>query len=387
MRRLLRNTWVEIDLDQFDLNIDVLREYVGLGVKLSPVIKADAYGHGAVVMARELERLGVEYIAVAIFSEALELRNNGVRSPLLVMGFTEDHHLRDAIENNLTLTIFDYHQAEILSREAESLSKIVHVHIKVDTGFHRLGKEPSDEFADEIVRMSNLPGISLDGIFSHLRLAGQGSDERQFELFTSFIDVLKEKNVRFKYAHISDSIAAVKYPEFALDMVRPGAIIYGYVPTYQIDKIGVKPVMTFKTKVIRVQKLKKGEGLGYGEEFRAGKNTMIATVPAGYADGYPRALSRAGEVIIRGRRAPVAGTVCMDQMMVDVSDIPEVKRGDEVILWGPEAGHPSVQEIADLVNTNKNSIISGISRRVPRVYKRGGEVVEVLDYSGGISSI
>ena len=380
MNQLLRNTWVEIDLLQFEQNIRALKDFIGPGVKIAPVVKADAYGHGAKVVAAELERMGVEILSCAMLAEAIELRDAGIQSPILVMGYTENRHLGLAVARDVALTIFEYEQAEIISREAEKLNKIARIHIKVDTGFHRLGKTPSDEFANEIVRMSRLPHLALEGIFSHLRLADAPGDQEQFDLFTSFIRVLDQAGIKFKYAHVSDSIAAIKYKEFAMDMIRPGAIIYGYVPKYQIGRIGVKPVMTFKTKVTRVQRIAKGDGVGYDEEYQAGDGASVATLAAGYADGYPRSLSRKAEVLIRGQRAKIIGIICMDQMMVDVSAIDNVKPGDEAILFGPQEGAPSVEELSALAGTNKNSIISAISRRVPRVYMKGGTIVRIVDY-------
>jgi len=380
MNRLFRNTWVEIDLDQFEKNIKTLKRYVGPGVKLAPVIKADAYGHGAVPMARELERMNVEYISVAILSEALELRANNIKSPLLVMGYTENPFLGIAVQNDVTVTIFEYDQAEILSREAGQCGKTAKAHIKVDTGFNRLGEKPSEDFAGEIIRMSRLPHLSLDGIFSHLRLVSPDSDRRQFDMFCSFIDKLKQKGIHFRYSHISDSIAAIKYKDWALDMIRPGAIIYGYVPKYQLGLIDVQPIMAFKTRITRVRKLAKGEGVGYGETFAAEEGAVIATLAAGYADGYPRSLSGKAEVLIGQKRARVIGIVCMDQMMVDVSHIDNVKAGDEAILFSSGEGAPGVEELSLLAQTNKNNIISGISRRVPRVYLKNGSILDILDY-------
>ena len=380
MNYLFRNTWVEIDLEQLKRNIEALRDYTDGKVKLAPVIKADAYGHGAVIIARELEPMGVEYLCVAALSEALELRENEICAPLLVMGYTENHLLKIAVEHNITLTIFEYEQAELLSRTARESGVPAKAHVKVDTGFHRLGKEPTDEFAEEILRMSRLPHLCLEGIFSHLRLADTTEDAAQFKSLSVFIATLKNLGVHFKYAHISDSIAAVKYKEYALDFIRPGAIIYGYIPQYQAGMIDVKPIMTFKTKITRIQKLKKGEGVGYDDKFKAGDNTVIGTLAAGYADGYPRSLSGKSEIFIRGKRAKSIGLIAMDQMIADVSDIPDARAGDEAIIWGAQAGAPSVQELAGLANTNKNNIISGISRRVPRVYMKGGAVVKILDY-------
>lgn len=380
MTRVPRNTWAEIDLDQLDRNMEVLQNHVGPGVKLAPVIKADAYGHGAVAIARELSNIDVAYLAVAILLEAIELRDNGIQAPILVMGYTDSADVGLAVEKNITLTIFDYDQALLVSNEAKKRNVKASVHIKVDTGFHRLGKTPSPEFADEIVRMSKLDNLSLKGIFSHLRLATEEGDERQRMVFCEFIDELKERGVSFDERHISDSIAAVKYSKCSMDMVRPGAIIYGYLPKSQLGRIDVKPIMTFKTRVARLQQVSKGDGIGYDESFEADRDMMVATLPVGYADGYTRYLSRKGEVLIRGKRAKVLGIICMDQMMVDVTHIDSVAVGDEVVLFGPGEADPTVDELAALTSNNKNAIISGITRRVPRVYIKNGRVAQVLNY-------
>ena len=210
--RPLRNTWLEIDLDQLARNIEILRAHVGANVKLAPVIKADAYGHGAVNIAKELGRLNVAYLCVAILNEALELRCHGITTPVLVMGYTGDESLGLAVEHDITLTIFEYEQAELLSNEARRQHRTANVHVKVDTGMHRLGKEPTEAFADEVVRMSALPGLCIKGIFSHLRLASEEEDREQHALLTSFVSMLRMRGLTIDCCHISDSIAAVNAP-------------------------------------------------------------------------------------------------------------------------------------------------------------------------------
>lgn len=397
MKKLMRNTWVEINLNQLDENINLLRQYLGNNIAIAAVIKADAYGHGAAIIAEELALLNVDYIAVAILSEAIELRNKKISSPILVMGYTENDFLRFAVEYDITTTIFEYEQALILSDFAKKQNKIAKVHIKVDTGFNRLGAKPTEQFANDILKMKNLPNLYLEGIFSHFRLANQYDDEQQYILFKSFAKKLKDMGINFRYYHISDSIASLKYkyqPEnktncdsdISINMARPGAIIYGYLPKYQIGMIDMKPIMKFKTRVTRVQRLSIGEGVGYDENFKAGENCVIATLPVGYADGYPRSLSNIGEVLINKKRAKVVGIVCMDQMMVDVSNIENVKKGDEAILFGSDEGEMSIEEAASLIKTNKNNIISGITRRVPRVYLKNGEIYKIVDYLYDLNS-
>ncbi len=379
MNKLYRNTWAEIDLNKLAVNINRLQEYIGKNVRISPVIKANAYGHGAVGLAKELVKFDIEYLAVATLTEALELRQNDINAQILVMGYTDNELLPVAVENDIMPTIFEYEQAAIISKVASSLSKKIKIHIKVDTGLNRLGKKPSDEYAEEIFKINKLPFIEIESIFSHLRLVNFDIDWGQFNSFTSFVNKLKSTNINIKYAHISDSIAAIKYKEFSLDMVRPGAIIYGYTPPYNKDKITVEPIMTLKTKITRIAKLKKGEAVGYSENFFGGDNTVIATLGAGFADGYKRSLSNTGVVTIRGKKAKIIGIICMDQMMADISDIPEAKVGDEVVLFGSNPGETSVYELADILNTNRNDVISAVTRRVPRVYIKDGKIVRIID--------
>jgi len=380
MNPLLSCTRVEIDLDRLRGNITKLREYVGKKIKLAAVIKADAYGHGAGTIAAELCSCGVEYLAVARLEEALELRQNNIASPILVMGYTDAGFFEEAVQNNATLTLFSLEQAKALSSTASRMGKTARVHIKLDTGFNRLGKKPTDAFVKEIASMNQLPGIILEGIFSHLRLVNETSDRDQFHQLSSFVEKLENRGVHFQLAHISDSIGAIAYPEFSLDMIRPGAIIYGYVPRYQLGRIDVEPIMSFKTKVTRVETLGEGEGVGYSDSFNARGKTVVATLAAGYADGYPRHLSNLGWVAIREKKAKVLGIICMDQMMVDVAGIPDVRVGDDAILFGPGRNHPSVEELSRLAKTNKNSIISGISRRIPRIYLKKARITKVKNY-------
>ena len=377
---LFRNTLMEIDLDQLRANIRALKEYVGPDVKIAPVIKANAYGHGAVVIAGELERLNVTSLAVAAVSEAIELRQHGINSPILVMGYTENRFLPLAVNHDVTVTVFEYEQAKVLSDAAARAGKNALIHIKVDTGFHRLGKRPTEDFAREIEEIHHLPSLRIDGVFSHLRLIDMESDRRQFSEFKAFVEDLRKRGVDTGLSHISDSIAAIRYKDFALDMIRPGAIIYGLVPDSQQRLIDVKQIMKFKTRVTRVMRLKRGEGAGYGEEYVAQEGDVIATLAAGFGDGYFRSLGGKGQVTIRGKKAKIVGRVCMDQMMANVTNIPGVTPGDEAVLYGPGENETQIREAAALVGTNKNEIASRISRRVPRVYIKDNRVVKIVDY-------
>ena len=272
------------------------------------------------------------------------------------------------MEREITQTIFSLEQAQILSRLASETGKTAKVHIKVDTGFHRLGKVPSQEFADEVCEMFKLPCLEIEGIFSHLALTGDDENEEQFRLFNDFVSLLESRGCSFKYKHLADSIACVDFPEYRLNMIRPGALIYGMVG-YHKGHLPVKQAMTFKTAISQLHSISKGEGVSYDYLWKAEKDSIIATLPFGYADGYPRNLRDKGYVIIEGVKVPIIGVICMDQCMADVTEVPGVKEGMEAIIYGDGLdGSMTIAEASALAGTNKNDIIARITARPPRVY-------------------
>ncbi|TDT50270.1 alanine racemase [Fonticella tunisiensis] len=381
-KRIMRNTWAEINLDNIVHNLKAAREIVSPNTKIAAVLKANAYGHGAVHTARVLIENHIDMLCVACTSEALELRRHFSKIPILVMGYTPDEHLEISVEKDITLTIFSLEQAEKVSSLANGFNKTAKLHIKVDTGFNRLGIKPGKDTADIISKIYNLKNIEVEGIFTHLALRNPQSDERQFELFWDLVSKLEENGIKIPIKHVCDSIAMVRYPKYHLDMVRPGAFIYGCYPK-DVDKgkLGLKNTLTFKTRLSRVQEIGAGEGVGYDESFVVKDKCVVGTLPVGYADGYMRCLSGKAEVGIRGKRARVMGLICMDQCMIDLTDIPEARPGDEVVLMGegPEITISNM-EVSLWAGTNRNEVLSAISRRVPRVYIKDGKIIDVVDY-------
>lgn len=383
--KLLRNTWVEINLDHIKNNLLKARTHIDEETKIGAVVKANAYGHGTPLVAEALIEAGADMLNVACLTEALELRKTIKDFPILIMGYTPDDLLEIAIRNNITLTIFSLKQGEEISRISKRLGKVTKVHLKIDTGFNRLGFKLEDEEENtirSIEKIYHLENIYVEGIFSHLALVDIPIDKNQYRVFAEFVEKLNKMDIYIPIKHISDSIALVEYPEFQMNMVRPGAFLYGLEPAgHDRDKLGLKMALTFKTKITQIKKIHKGEGVSYGFNFIADRESLIATLPVGYADGYFRALSNKGYVSINGKKAPIIGRMCMDQCMVDVTDIEDVKEGNEVVLLG-SCGNDSVDimEVANLVGTNRNEVISMISKRVPRVYYKNGKMIKVLDY-------
>ncbi len=380
--KLLRNTWVEINLDNIKNNLQQARTLLDKDTKIAAVLKANAYGHGTKYIAKTLIENGVDMLGVACLTEALEIRKDFGEIPILIMGYTPDEFLSIAVENNATLTIFTYEQGKKICEIAKELNKVAKAHIKIDTGFNRLGFKISEEGINHIEKITKLTNVEVEGIFSHLALVDEEIDENQFRLFKEVIATLEGKGVNIPIKHISDSIALVTYPQYQLDMVRPGAFIYGLGPAeYDSDKLGLKLALTFKTKVAQVKKIKKGEGISYGFNFVAQRDSIIGTLPVGYSDGYPRCLSNKGEVSIRGVKVPIVGRMCMDQLMIDITEVEGAEVGDEVVLLGESNGNSiAIMDVANAANTNRNEIISMIGRRVPRVYYKDSKVIDIIDY-------
>lgn len=365
---MLRDTQVIVDLDRIADNLKAIKELVGPQTAVMAVIKANGYGHGAVGIAPTLLKNGADYLAVATLTEALELRAALPDAPLFILGHTPDRLLHYAVDLNITQTIFSLEQARVLSELASAKGMTARVHIKVDTGFHRLGCTPSDDFAKEIIAMYQLPGLEVEGIFSHLALTGKEEDEAQYQSFCQFIDRLEKAGCTFRYKHIADSIATVDYPQYRMNMVRPGALIYG-MRGFHEGYVEVKQAMTFRTAISQLHRIAAGEGVSYDYLWKAPQDSLVATLPFGYADGYPRNLRDHGYVIIGGVKAPIVGVICMDQCIADVTHVPNVCCGMEAIIYGDGTdGSMTIEEASKLAGTNKNDIISRITARPPRVY-------------------
>ena len=360
-----------INKDAITHNILQIKNSLPHHVKIMPVIKADGYGHGALCMAEETMKFA-DYFAVAVIEEAILLRKKGINKPILLLGHTASEFYDDAIQNNITVTIFSFEDAKKLSIRAKKANKTAKIHIAIDTGMGRIGFLPDEESADVIKEISMLDFIEFEGVFTHFATSDEADKSftnLQAEKFCKFRQMLEKRKIEISLYHASNSAAVMEYKDFAFDMVRPGIILYGLYPSDDVDKkvLDLHPVMELRTHVAFVKNVKEGDSIGYGRTYIAKQERKIATIPVGYADGYPRLLSNKGRVIINGKYAPIVGRVCMDQFMVDVSHIDNVSVGDEVILIGKQGDClVSADEIAQLTGTINYEIVCGISKRVPR---------------------
>ena len=377
-------TFAQINLDAVEHNFNELKNCVGGKVKLCAVIKADGYGHGAVAIA-ELLRDKTDYFAVATADEAVELRNAGIKNPVLILSYSHMDDFESLISNGISLTVFTLGDAQKINESAEKLNKKALVHIAVDTGMTRIGFALTDKSVQDIKAISDMKNIELQGVFSHYACADmtdKSISETQTERYIDFIKKCGDKGVKFPIRHICNSAGISEFTEH-FDMVRMGISLYGLYPSEEVDKtkINLIPAMTYKSHVIYVKDVPSGEGVSYGHTYITAATRRIATVSAGYADGYPRALSNRGRVIIRGKYAPIVGRICMDQFMIDVTDIPGVSVDDEVILWGSENGLTvSAEEIGANSMSFNYEVVCGVSRRIPRVYKKNGKTVKIVNY-------
>ena len=371
MVRTLRDTQLVIDLNKMKKNIEVVKGIIGPDVAFMPVIKANGYGHGAVGIAPAIMETKPAYLAVATLSEAVELKEAYPDYPVFIMGHTPDKYLPYVVEYGIAITVFELAQVEELGRLAKEAEKTITVHVKVDTGFHRLGKMPSSEYADEVCAMFDVEGVEVEGIFSHLALTNDEENDKQYDMFCDFIEELERRGCEFKYKHIADSIATVDYPQYHMNMVRPGAIIYG-MKRNAAATVPVEPAMIFKTAISQLHEIKAGEGVSYDYLWKAERDSVVATLPFGYADGYPRNLRDKGYVIIDGVKCPIVGVICMDQCIADVTDVANPTVGMEAIIYGDGSdacqGAMTIDEAAALAGSNKNEIIARFLARPQRVY-------------------
>ncbi|MFC1559610.1 alanine racemase [Candidatus Margulisiibacteriota bacterium] len=363
----MNSTKAEINLLNLKYNIGQIKNLLKPGTKFMAVVKANAYGHGAVEISKAAIDAGIDYLSVANIHEALELKDAGIDFPILILSEITKENVSDLVKNGFSQTVYTYELAEALSKEAEKQKRKVKVHFKVDTGMGRVGA--TDNAAELIKKVSALKGIELEGIFTHL---ARGEEPNGFtkEQIDKFLKVLKDAGVKAPLIHAANS-AGTLYNKFAhLDMVRIGLSMYGlYPPGSKKDTVDLKPVMSFKTKVGFVKRVPKGTPISYGSTFVTDKETNIATLPVGYADGFSRALSNKGKVLIKGKEFPVVGRVCMDLTLVNSYD-EKVSIGDEVVLIGKQGKEEiTTDEVADLEGTVNYEVVCGIGKRVPRIYK------------------
>ena len=378
-------TWVEIDLDALDYNFNCVRKSLPDNVKVLAVVKANAYGHGAVKVAKFFENKA-DYLAVAATDEALEIRKSGVDSPILILGHIPYGDYDNVVKYGFTPTVSDLNEATLLSQSAVKFNKVAKLHIAVDTGMSRIGFADCDESVEEIKKICELPNVTIEGVFSHFAAADvtdKTYTNLQISRFEEFVSKLENAEVNIPIKHFYNSAGIADLPR-KYNMVRQGIILYGLNPSDEVEYNNIEkphPVMSMKTRVVQVKTVPENTFISYGCTFKTEAPTRVATLCAGYADGVPRLLSNNGEVLIRGKRARILGRVCMDQFMVDVTHIPEVEAGDTATIFGKDGNDfISVDTIAEKSGTINYEIVCDINSRVSRVYMKTGEAESVFCY-------
>jgi len=381
----VRPVWAEINLDNLAHNMREVKKSVKEGTLITAVVKANAYGHGSINAAKTFLKNGADRLAVATLSEAIELRKAGIDVPILILGYTPVSQYSLAIEYDITQAMYNLESARAFSQAAKKLNKTGYVHIKIDSGMGRIGFLPTDESVNDIIEISKLPNVNVEGIFTHFATADEKDKTytyTQYERFMSVINKLEERGLSIPVKHISNSAAIIDIPEFNLNMVRAGIMLYGYYPSDEVNKERVKllPAMSLKARISHIKTVPKDTGISYGQIFVTNRESKIATIPIGYADGFTRMLSSKGEAYINGKMVPIVGRICMDQCMLDVTEVDDVKVGDEVILFGYEEGSLNAEDVAAKLNTISYEVLCMVARRVPRVYVQDGEIIGVDDY-------
>ncbi len=376
-----------VNLDNICHNMDSMKAMINENTKMIAVIKTDGYGHGSVPIAGELEKK--DYVwgyAVATFEEGVILRKAGMKKPILILGYTFEYCYEQLSEYEIRPAVFRMDQAMALSRAAMKNNQIIKIHIKVDTAMSRIGITPDEKGLAFIKEVSNLPGIEIEGIFTHFARADEqdlGAANAQLERYEAFLGMISEAGIQIPIKHCSNSAGILQLPQANMDIVRAGITLYGLWPSDEIDKscIDLKPALSLKSHIVYIKTIQKGTAVSYGGTFVAQKDMKVATIPVGYGDGYPRGLSNKGEVLIAGQRAKILGRVCMDQFMVDVTELENVKEGDEVTLIGKDKDDELTMEELGMVSGRFNyELACDLTKRIPRVYIRGGEIISSKDY-------
>ncbi len=376
----------EIDLDAVRMNIKNIRKKTGDNIKMICVVKADAYGHGAVEISKTAIDSGADMLAVAVVDEAIELRRSGIDVPILILGYTAASRMKDIVSYGLTQTVYTFDMANELSKAAQESGKVAKLHIKIDTGMGRIGFRHTGEDTDTIKKIVSLPGIEAEGIFTHFSTADEADKTftyLQAERFKNIIAALKDDGIEFKFIHCANSAGIMDFDDMFFTAVRPGIIQYGLYPSDDVKKtdLALKPVMSLKSHISFIKTVSESTPIGYGRTYTAPEERIIATIPVGYADGYLRSMKNGGRVIINGAYAPITGRVCMDQFMVDVTDIKNINIGDEVVIMGEKDGlEITADEIAHIMDTINYEVVCLVSRRVPRVYIENGKEKRIVSY-------
>ena len=389
MKPFYRRTWAQIDLDALQFNIHQIRAQLPDSVQVMAVVKADAYGHGDRMIAQTLEREGVSFFAVSNISEAISLRRGGIDAPVLILGYTPPEAATDLADFRISQAVFSAEYAQMLSEAAAEAGITLNCHIKLDTGMSRIGFDASDAAAaaDEIEQICSLPGLNCCGMFSHFSSADSRDSlsdaytAMQRSRFDAVRAVLEARGIVFPLYHIQNSAGIAFRESDGMQLARAGIILYGCPPSGEPLPFALKPVMSLYSIISMVKEIEPGTSVSYNRTFMAKKPTRVATVPIGYADGYPRTLSNKGYMLLHGKRAPIIGNICMDQLMLDVTDIPEAKCGDTVTVVGTDGAQSlTFSDLAAQCGTINYELMCLIGRRVPRVYCEKGETLSVVNY-------
>jgi alanine racemase len=379
--------WAEVNLDNIAHNAKEIRRITDKKAEIMGVVKADAYGHGVMEVAKTLLENGVTRLAVSMLDEAIQLRKNGIDVPILILSYTDPRRAEEIILNDVTQTVFSHDLADALSEAAVRLDKNIKIHIKIDSGMTRVGFMPGYSAVKNVVRISKLPKIIIEGLFTHFASADENDRSytyMQFERFMSVVSELNRIGIYIPVKHVCNSAGIIEFPEMHLNMVRPGVVLYGMYPSEEVHKdiIDLRPAMTLKANIILVKDVEADTCISFGRIFNTQRESWIATLPIGYADGYTRLLTSKGRVLVNGQSVPIVGKICMDQCMIDVSEVSgEVNVGDEAVLFGNQNGSEiKIEDLADKIGTINYEIACIIGKRIPRVYWKDGQVYNVLNY-------
>jgi len=387
---MVKRTWAEISLNAIEHNYNVIRNKVADDTKVCCVIKADGYGHGAVELSQVYEKLGADFFAVSNIDEGIEIRKSGSKLPIVILGYTPVSEAKNLAEYDISQAVFSLEYAKELSEKCVEEDCICKMHIKVDSGMSRIGfmcqEFPRDEYSiEEICEACCLPNLEVEGLFTHFCVSDEDAEGREFtnkqyENFIHVRDSLKKRGVDISVVHCSNSGAIEDYPETCCDMVRAGIILYGLAPSSKLaDRLDLVPAMTLKTVVAFVKEVQKGATISYGRTFTADRKMKIATVPIGYADGFIRQNAKDGYMMVNGKKAKIVGRICMDQTMLDVTNIEDVKTGDEVVVFGTgENGEPTADSLAENTETINYETVCLVGKRVPRIYIKDGKIENVM---------
>lgn len=387
MMKQYNRVCAEIDLDAVAYNMEQMKKRIGDNARLIGVIKTDGYGHGAVPIAEMFEEM--DYVwgyAVACIGEAVVLRKNGIKKPILILGCVFPDEYETMIEYDIRAAVYTEQMAEAMSETAVRMGKKAYFHIKVDTGMGRIGFQVNEESADVIERISRLPNVCIEGMFTHFAKADEKDKTytlQQHEKFMWMKAEMEKRNISISYFDCDNSAGIIDFPDMKHDLARAGISTYGMYPSDEVDKsaVDLKPALRLTSHVSFVKEVEPGTSISYGGTFVAPEKMKVATIPVGYGDGYPRSLSNKGSVLIHGKRAKILGRVCMDQFMADVTGIPETEFMDEVTLIGKDGSDEiTVEELSDLSGRFNYEFVCCLGRRIPRVYRKGGRIVRQVDY-------